>query len=241
MGLNDLQEKFVDPVNLSGDLERVLAVLFNLGFDSDRRWWSAAEVSRTLREKHGVRLHWRTIDALLSRNLNCVDRRRRKGRYEYYLLTEGKARIAAVSGSVIMIDPTKAVREVVRLHRFLGALTGNVRVCDPYFDYATVEHLDACSPECTINFLTTNIRDSGKLRRLLNAAQASGRDIHVRLLAAPILHDRFIIDDQSMLILGTSLNGFGKKQCFVVQTGEDVRMGMIRWFDGLWNTAKEWP
>jgi len=78
-------------------------------------------------------------------------------------------------------------------------------------------------------------------QELLNVAQASGRDIHVRLLATPILHDRFIIDDRSMLILGTSLNGFGKKQCFVVRTGENMRVGMIRWFDGLWGTAKEWP
>ncbi|MDD2912139.1 MAG: hypothetical protein PHF77_01250 [Candidatus Bipolaricaulis anaerobius] len=238
---NDPQERFVDPVNLSEDLDRVLAALFNLGLDSDRKWWSAAEVSRMLREKHGVRVHWRTIDALLSRNLNCVDRRRRKGRHEYFLLAGGKTRIAAVCGSVTMVDPAKAVQEVVQLHQFLGALIGDIRVCDPYFDYATVEHLDACSPQCTIDILTTNVRDSGKLRRLLNVAQASGRDIHVRLLATPILHDRFIIDDRSMLILGTSLNGFGKKQCFVVRTGESMRVGMIRWFDGLWGTAKEWP
>ncbi len=98
------------------------------------------------------------------REVRTLDRRRRKGRHEYYLLASGKPRIAAACGSVTMVDPAKAVQEVVQLHQFLGALIGDIRVCDPYFDYATVEHLDACSPQCTIDILTTNVRDSGKLR-----------------------------------------------------------------------------
>ncbi len=55
------------------------------------------------------------------------------------------------------------------------------------------------------------------------------------------LHDRYIIDDSIMVILGTSLNGFGKKQCFVIQTGQDLRSVLIPVFDGAWNSGIIWP
>jgi len=64
-----------------------------------------------------------------------------------------------------------------------------------------------------------NVRDTGPLRRILAAAKTAGYEIEVRVVGSRTLHDRYIIDDNEMVILGTSLNGFGKKQSFVIQAG----------------------
>jgi len=37
-----------------------------------------------------------------------------------------------------------------------------------------------------------------------------------------------------MVILGTSLNGFGKKQSFVIQAGPDIRQTLLAEFDHNW-------
>jgi hypothetical protein len=63
----------------------------------------------------------------------------------------------------------------------------------------------------------------------------------VRVASAAPLHDRYIIDDVGMLILGASLNGFGKKQCFVIRAGEDVRSMAMTAFDANWASAVAWP
>ncbi len=123
----------------------------------------------------------------------------------------------------------------------LANLAGGISVCDPYLDDVTIEHLDSCPHSCTVRLLTQTVRDSGKLRRLLAAACISGPDLHVRVVSVSVLHDRYIIDDHSMMILGTSLNGFGKKQSFVIRTGEDVRQVMLDTFSTNWNTATPWP
>lgn len=198
---------------------------------------SAADIARTLQEAFGISIHWRTIAALLSADSTLAARRKRRGQWQFSVMHKGTQQIAAAGPSVTLIDPDKAVTAVASLHAHLGALTGLIRVCDPYLDHATVEHLDACPAGSEIRLLTFNVRDSGQLRRLLAVA----RRLSVRTAAANVLHDRYAIDDTSMTILGTSLNGLGKKQAFVIKAGPDIRQAMMSTFDRLWATGTVWP
>lgn len=43
------------------------------------------------------------------------------------------------------------------------------------------------------------------------------------MAAHGVLHDRYAIHDDGMLLFGTSLNGLGLKQTFVVALGQDIR------------------
>lgn len=239
--MRDSNGEQLDPTQFSEDLERVLAQLHNLTVESDRRWYAAAEISSALRDRYGVRIHWRTIDALLGRSPECVDRRKRGRRWEYILLAEGEARIRSAGQQILLVDPENSFQAVVRLHDLLSSLKGTIRICDPYADSVTIEHLEACPKGQPIQLLTCNIRDSGKLRRLLAAAVTSGYQLELRLAAGKDLHDRYIIDDAGMVILGTSLNGFGKKQCFVIQAGQDMRAVMLKEFVARWGSATPWP
>jgi hypothetical protein len=149
--------------------------------------------------------------------------------------------LGTAQASVLFIDPTQAFKATLSLHDFLSKLRGSARVCDAYLDNTTLEHLYALDKAVPVRLLTKNVKDSGTLRRLAAAWKSEGRILEIRVDNSAPLHDRYIIDDASMVILGTSLNGFGKKQCFIIQAGPDMRAVLIPVFDGLWNSATAWP
>lgn len=230
----------LDPRGFDDHLDRVLAILTNAKSE-DNPWVSAVEISTLMRDRYGLRLHWRTAEAILKQDRTLAERRKRAGRWQFMVLASGESRVRAAGSPIVMVDPTSAIQSVLSLHTFLSALRGTVRVCDPYLDSTTLEHLDACAPTVTIRLMTKNVRDSGNLRRLFGAFATQGRALEIRVASVASLHDRYMIDDVGMLILGTSLNGFSKKQCFVVRAGQDVRGMATAAFDTNWATGVVWP
>lgn len=229
----------LDPRSFDNDLDRVLAVLANTQQDGSE-WLTAPQISAALRDSHGIGLHWRRIESLLATNRECVGRRKRNRQWQYMILAGGRERLEGGGGSILFVDPAKALQATLTLHGLLGSLNGTVKICDPYLDAATLDHLSACPRAVAIRLLTRNIKDAGRVRALLAAARTEGRTIEVRVASTALLHDRYIIDDGKMVILGTSLNGFAKKQGFVVQAGEDIRGVVGQAFDAIWSGAAVW-
>lgn len=222
-------------------LHQVLTVIHNLQTNDPKFWVSSLEVSHILRDDQGIRLHWKTIDGLLAKNKSLVERRKRQKRWEYYLLAAGRELVTPSEKQITVVQPNQALQTTLHLQDLLANFDGTIRICDPYLDPSTIEHLDAMRSSVDISFLTKTVRDSGKLRRLLAAARHNFNQFEIRIVETNTLHDRYIIDESKMIILGTSLNGFGKKQCFIVRAGNDVRYEMLKAFERLWLTAKVWP
>lgn len=231
----------LDPRTLDDDLLKVLSVLLRAKHSGQVPWLSAPQISKILRQDFGIPIHWITIQTLLKKDKRIADRRRRHGRWEFAIMQNGEELLKPTSEPIILVDPEKAIQAVISLHSFLGKLKGTIKICDPYLDSTSIEHLDACQPKATIQFLSKNIKDSGTLRRMISAAITQGRALEVRIASSVPLHDRYIIDDDAMLILGTSLNGFGKKQSFIIKAGPDIRGLVISVFDTIWARANLWP
>lgn len=219
----------------------ILASLVALGGDNSGDWMSAVEISRHLRDECGVAIHWRTVDAMLDANRSLVARRKRLARWEYKILGNGRAMLAIPDKAVTFVNPATALQSTLQLHDLLRHLHGGLSVCDPYLDHQTLEHLEVCGTKRRIRILTQKVNDSGPLRRVSDAATLAGYQFDVRVASGKPLHDRYIIDDRAMLILGGSLNGFGKKQSFVIQVGSDVRRRVLAAFDSEWAKASPWP
>ncbi len=79
----------------------------------------------------------------------------------------------------------------------------------------------------------------GKLTAFQRDARAFNKEhggiLDVRVAPQKVLHDRYVIHDDGMALLGTSLNGLGLKQSFVVSLGEDLRSTALRAFDDVWS------
>ncbi|MDI6403026.1 hypothetical protein QLX67_13550 [Balneolaceae bacterium ANBcel3] len=231
----------IDPVPLDSDLDRILAILYNENVVHKKVWISSLVISNILLETHGLSIHWRSIDKLLNLNKEYVDRRKRNKRWEYYLLSAGIEKIMSNESSITLINPAEAMQATISLHSLFSKLKGIVCICDPYLDDATLEHIESVPKNVELKLLTKTIRDSGKLRRLLSAAKSDFNKFELRKTTTAPLHDRYIIDVSDMIILGTSINGFPKKQCFIVRTGDDIRRATKKTFDSIWSTSSQWP
>jgi hypothetical protein len=97
-----------------------------------------------------------------------------------------------------------------------------------------------CKKAKRIMLLTANITDLNALKGDLKIfAKQHGNLLEIRKVAPGLLHDRYLIHDKGMLLIGTSLNGLGLKQSFVIEIGEDIRSVVIAAFDGIWRTATQ--
>jgi hypothetical protein len=227
------------PSDFQEPLKQALCVLLQRKQEGTE-WVSASQVASGLVKEHGLAAHWKTIETLLTENPHLAAKRKRKNRREFKILTAGEQEVSKGENPIIFVNPTKAVQSVVTLHDFFAEFKGSVKICDPYFDIVTLQHLEAFSSATAIRLLTSSISDTPTLRTALTAF-ASQKQIEVRKPVGDVLHDRYIIESNSMLITGTSLNSFGKKQSFVIKTGQDIRSVVLANFDQLWAAAKPWP
>ncbi|PFK43442.1 hypothetical protein COJ23_25105 [Priestia megaterium] len=98
-----------------------------------------------------------------------------------------------------------------------------VKIYDPYFDEQTMELLKYITDEARITILTsaktTEISDDSLQNKYkskwLSICDQLPPETHFHVFATPNgktpMHDRFIISDRAGIQLGTSLNGFGKR------------------------------
>lgn len=139
--------------------------------------------------------------------------------------------------SVLIVEPEKAYKGIRDFQTFLAALTGHIRICDPYIDTKTLDMLTLIPKKCRIQLLTCNIQKSKTLRRDYTAYQTQYKNLEIRVLSSGNLHDRYIINEKAMWLLGQSLNGIGKKETFVVRLGEDIRSQVLELFEQNWSVG----
>lgn len=163
--------------------------------------------------------------------------KRRNGPDEYSIMTAGEDMLGALK-PVVLVDPAKALQETRELEAVLSEIKGAVKICDPYLDSRTLDFIAAMTNASSVKLLTEKVSDAPKVgRELPAAAKQIGAPIEVRVAGRGILHDRYIIHDGGMLVLGTSLNSFGLKQSFVSKVGHDVRGATVNFFDDRWKNA----
>lgn len=232
--------KSTNPQEYGDPLKQCLAVLLIAKSHGPDSWMTGAQISVELRDRYGINLHWRKIYSLLCADPTLASRRKRKISWYFSIMAAGERLLRAPDDSIIFVEPNKALKSVRTLHDLLGSLRGTICVCDPYLDKETIHHLDACRNGNEIRLLTHNITDSGPLRALANTA-ANSINLAIRKAPRNVLHDRYVLDKSSMLILGTSLNSLGKKQSFIIKCGVDIRQVVLDAFNKLWNRGKPWP
>jgi hypothetical protein len=197
-----------------------------------------AEMSIVLRDAHGIDLSRQRIEATLSAERGTVAKRKLGKRRAYQLMSEGSEELDAATTAVIFIEPTSAFSGLREAQSLLGTLQGDLRVCDPYSDGRTLDMLAECQQADSIRLLTENIKSPTGFKQTARAFQRQhGAPLEVRKAPPKVLHDRYLIHDDGMLLFGTSLNGLGSKQSFVVALGEDIRVTVLAAFEATWDTA----
>jgi hypothetical protein len=200
-------------------------------------WMSAPQVSEVLRDVYGINVSRQRAYSLMAADKNVVAHRTVKGRHEFQVMKAGSDAVTAAQ-SVIFVEPAAALSRLREVQDLFGGLEGEISVCDPYVDSATIDMLAHLDQASSIRLLSMNIKDKGAIVRDAKAFTAEHKKpLIVRLGPKGHLHDRYIIHDDGMLLVGTSLNSIGLKQSFVVTLSEDIRGSVLRSFDEVWNKA----
>lgn len=124
----------------------------------------------------------------------------------------------------------------------IGSLDGDLAICDPYCGPRTLDILVE-SNVLNVRLLTrtTNLSGPNKvqaLRRLLKDFAKEYPYIQVRDYPYPHLHDRYILSDDTLLLVGSSLKDLGNKDCFLARFPKDdfkdVYESVLQLFNQRW-------
>jgi hypothetical protein len=216
---------------------KVLWVL-KLGRDLGIEVMSPSEVSNVLRDVHGYDVPRQRIEAMLASETGTVARRRRDKRRVYQLMAPGVEELEGARSTVVFIDPTRGFSGLRESQALLGEMTGEVRACDPYADLKTLDMLAECASATGIRLLTHNVKSKAGFKQAVRAFTAEhGKQLDVAIAPPKVLHDRYAIHDDGMIVFGTSLNSLGAKQSFVIAMGQDIRATVLGAFEATWQNA----
>jgi hypothetical protein len=200
-------------------------------------------------EAAGIAVKRKSVSRALARAGNKVStsRDQQSGDTSYRLMTHGRREIDQLltrnSLSVVRIEGGKPHTARQHLGELLASLAGIVRICDPYYGQRTLETLDHLPLTTTIRFLTSKTNESSlKVKGAFGDFSRERKNVEFRVLAPPNdLHDRYVLSQDSLLLVGHGLKDIGGKESFVVKIDRaltpDLLDTLIASFEAKWPTA----
>lgn len=229
-----------DVHGLDDEARQVLWVLTACKGDHLLEWTSPTEISDILRDCARIDVPRQRVQALLEqeRKQGAVTRQRKNGKRRYMIMRPGEQHLIASLVAPLFIDPERAFTATRKLGHIFGELKGNVRFCDPYVASRTLDFLAECERAASIQLLTVNVQGSASFKADLSAfnREHNGK-LEVRAIGQGHLHDRYLVHDEGILLMGASVKDVGKKQSFVVAAGKDIASAVTPAFDKLWSQA----
>jgi hypothetical protein len=222
------------------DRSRILWLLYVARHKLNLDLLAPGDISAVLRDVFRIDISRQRVGAILDAESKTptVARRVKKGRRLFQVMQPGMDEIAVSSPTVVFIHPAQALTQYRKVEAILSQLEGDLRLCDPYIDRRSLDVIGNCTKARSINLLSANIKNVNALKGDLKVfAKQNGAILEVRTAPPALLHDRYVIHDSGMLLIGTSLNGLGLKQSFVVETGMDIRAAVLTVFDAAWKVA----
>lgn len=167
---------------------------------------------------------------------------------KYKVMTKGRQEvedIVSIPGPrVIYVEGGQPRTARKALAQILGDLEGSIRILDPYYGLRSLDVLDMIPETSEVRFLTA--RRSGRVARLQRAIadfKEEHPNVEFRVYPRPEeLHDRYIIAEEYVLILGHGIKDIGSKESFLIrldsQVGADLIPTLISTFDERWSEGQ---
>ena len=129
------------------------------------------------------------------------------------------------------------------LAEIMSSLSGEVRICDPYYGLGTLENLVMIPVNCTVHFLTVRTNDKpAMLSTPIADFRRDNPNTELRLFPDQnVLHDRYILSYDGLILLGLGLKDLANKESFVVtippKYAEDLIETIRENFDERWKRS----
>lgn len=199
---------------------------------------SPSEISSVLRDVYGYDVSRQRIEATLAAERGTVARRKRDKHRVYQLMAPGSEELNSARSSIVFIEPSRGFSGLRESQALLAEMTGTVCICDPYADLKTLDMLAECASATGIRLLTHTVKSKAGFKQAVTAfVSEHGKQLDIAIAPPKVLHDRYAIHDDGMVVFGTSLNSIGAKQSFVIAMGEDIRATVLEAFEATWKNA----
>jgi hypothetical protein len=241
-----------DFVSLRTHLERVLWVLLVAKDKLQVKMLAAEEIATIFREVEEI-----GINAVIIRNaliqavrMRQVYAHRENGRVYYEIMKPGRDRLLSPIKreaerktptqtdteknpvEVYYFEPEKKFSSKRRLvNEILKGLKGDLRIVDPYCGKRTLDILGNLQGR-SVHFLTRienikNEKERKELLRDLNDFKSEYKTIEFRNHLDKDIHDRYIISEDSLVLLGHGLNDLGGKESFAIVLDKIESMNVV--------------
>jgi hypothetical protein len=241
-----------DPTkNMLADIDSPLLLgLLTLTLAADRamREYLSLEHMVAALEAAGIGLKRVQLGRALARAGNRVSRKMIDGEPHYKIMIRGRRDaeqfLQAGNLSLLYVEGRKPRTDRRRLGDILSDLSGTVRICDPFYGVRTLDTLELIPDPCSVRFLTAKTNE--------NITRLSGpiRDFRIERPRTELrlypksreLHDRYILGDDRMLIVGHGLKDIGSKESFVIAIKRalvpDLHAQVTSAFNDKWSKAR---
>lgn len=146
--------------------------------------------------------------------------------------------------SVVLVESGTPRTAHLQVADILEDLRGEVRVCDPFYGAGSLLRLDLLRGCSRVMFLTKDPDGAERefADRALTEFVRERRQFEVRRCSTRQLHDRYVLTDDDIIILGHGLKDIGNKQSFIIRLNRsacgDVLDSVRSTFDSAWATAE---
>ena len=224
-----------------------LATLSLAESKAHRSYMSTEHIVAAL-EAAGVAIKQTQIGNAFSRAGNRISRKVIDSETHYRIMTSGQREIKGlfespgeISVSYIEGGKPRTARKL--LADMLSSLSGEIKVCDPYYGVRTLDALEMIPANCSVKFLTAQTTEKPiKLSGAISDFKKERTQTEIRIFPDPkSLHDRYILSSDLLLILGHGIKDIGNKESFVVSISSDYAGDLLeslkKTFNDRWATS----
>jgi hypothetical protein len=201
---------------------------------AERSYMSSEHIVAAL-EAAGVAIKSNQISKAFARAGNKVSRQIQEGETYYRIMTSGRRQVshlfeAQSEINVSYIEGGKPRTARKMLSDILTTLSGDVRVCDPYYGLRTLDALEMIPTACSVKFLTAQTTEKPiKLAGAITDFKRERSKTELRIYPDPkSLHDRYVLSSNLLLILGHGIKDIGNKESFVVSISSEYARDLLR-------------
>jgi len=145
---------------------------------------------------------------------------------------------------VFYIEPKTPWTATKMLRDVLASLQGEIKISDPYYGLNTLYSLELIPSSCQVKFLTASAsgKDKSALAKAVSDFQKENPNIEMRKYSPKKdLHDRYILHNDGILLLGHGIKDIGNSESFIVVLPIDVIRDMHKsislQFDSRWSNS----
>lgn len=233
---------------LSSPLRQGFCVLAIAQSDFGVEYLSAEEIVEAL-DRIGVSVYQANLLRAFARAGSRIRLKSEEGVTKYKVMLSGREEIESLitipGPSVIYVEGGKPLSAKRKIAEIFSELNGIVRISDPYYGIRSLDVLSKIPSACDVRFLTARTgsrEDVGVLQRTIGDYKREKPYIEIRLYPNPAeLHDRYLIANDSLWILGHGIKDIGNKESFIIRIDQNLNPDLIStvetFFDQRWAGA----